>query len=439
MFGFESWSVTFECGDNQDSQAKTKKEEERNMSSQVHEYECERCEANLDGEEFVDACSSGCPQCGHHPISGRDMRDHEQPKQAPEESPDPLFDFMADFKVESFSSGKWGMINEVANQNPELNQLRLKLLDSSELGKMKHKHLIKLIAFLQFAKDQIDDANTGLCQQDELQRANLDGFEAKLNDMKAELSRAGSENCSLRTENRDLKLRNAELEKYNGRNNMVIGEAQNWLAKITRLVTPYGEPAMSDADRRIRQLEDELVRVRAENLAGRKSFIFQELRERQIFALYMNQQITVEQVSLLLGRDTVAEFNDWARYQFAQHQDFHAQLMAAVLDWRKLNDESEVTKEILSAYLDATRMQVSDGEREMVLACRKQNAGLASGFLPLSEDEVHAVCRIRQDKQFKGGPRDLIGLGMDAVNRIKEHDELNQVARHIPPPEFKTV
>lgn len=33
----------------------------------------------------------------------------------------------------------------------------------------------------------------------------------------------------------------------------------------------------------------------------------------------------------------------------------------------------------------------------------------------------------------------LIGLGMDAVNRIKEHDELNQVTRHIPPPEFKTV
>jgi hypothetical protein len=91
-------------------------------------------------------------------------------------------------------------------------------------------------------------------------------------------------------------------------------------------------------------------------------------------------------------------------------------MMSAVLDWRKLNDESEVTKEVLAAYLDATRMQVSASEQEMVLACRRQNAGLVGDLFPLSEDEVHAVSRMRQDKQFKGGPRDLIGLGMDAVN-----------------------
>lgn len=392
---FEDWAVTFNCGGEEKvgaviSSITSEKEEERKMEM----VECYQCGYEMSQEDFKAATYDGCPNCEEYPGTP------EQAKQKMDESEsvDPLFDFMADFRVGQFKWKDWNKIDNINNENRDaVNQIRVDVSRNREIKHLKTKQLIKLIIFLQFAKDQVDDANTGLCQQDELQRANLDGFEKKLKDLDTELKRASAENQSLRVENRNLKHQNDELNKYNTRNNHMIGQATDWLAKITRMVTPYGEPGMSEADRRIKELENQLVQARAENVADKRSFVFRELRERQIFALFMNQQITVEQLSLLLGKDSVAEFNDWSRAQFIQHQRFHAEMMAAVLDWKKLTNESEVTKEILTAYLDSTRMQVSHGEMEQIISQR----ATANLVYPLSEEEMLMVIRFREEKAEK--------------------------------------
>lgn len=421
---FEDWAVTFNCGGEEKvgaaiSSITSEKEEERKMGIHV----CCHCGHEMGAEEFQDAIQGGCDNCGYDPS---DPKDGENTEYVNIDQGDPQFEYMADFEIGTFSLRDWNKINEIANANRDnFNKIRLEVAGNKEIDHMKPKQLRKLLVFLQFAKDQLDDANTGICQENELHKANLEGFSSRLKDLGEALRVAGSERVSLETKVRDLTARNNELEKYNGRNNLVVSQATEIFGKLSRMVTPYDSPIESEETRRIRDLESQLISAKATNISEARSFVFRELRERQLFALFMNQQISTEQLSLILGKDMVSCFGDWARVQYQEHQQFHAQTMAAILDWNKLNDESEVTKEILAAYLDSTRMEVSHSEREMILAMRKKELGFSS-ILPLSEEEIAAVTKLRSDKVFKSHFQQLISHGADAVNRIREQEKMEQ-------------
>jgi len=313
---------------------------------------------------------------------------------------DKLWDRIVDFDIWTEQDKAWKTVRDTMSAEPIIKQ------EAQDIKRrFSHKQLANIVSYLQWNHNEIVAAFDGLCAGEEkykeLATAETDKALKYIHECQALTDKVRQ----LEKEKSDWQHLLNEQRKYNKRNDELICNIGVMVSHATTL-TPQQQ---LDIKNREKELEEQivgchaLIRTLKDRLFTLQEGTSKEIRERQIFALFMNEQISTEQLACLLGIDLVVDLNDWARRQLTEHHLFCEQKMHLIMEWKQLTNKDEVTAELTKEFfkLEGARLtshQLNEQEARLIDAVRS-NPQIADVY-PLTLEEYGLITHKRAGGNF---------------------------------------
>ena len=320
---------------------------------------------------------------------------------------DPRWDAIAEFDCMGGKEECWREVNRALKLEPEEDRNQIRTNAQILADTYSRKKLGTLAAYLQWNRDQLNDANEGLCRENE----QLEGAVCK---QVAEIRRL-TEISKEVADCKQLIHRNAELEKYNQRNQSVASAALDALHRLGHIITPssQGQEAIqadphkeevAELNNQIKELEIKLA------TSALTAPTLRRMQERALFGMAVQGRLQPGEVSLFLGFDYVEQANKWMTKQMGDYYQFLEQEKSAMLDWAKVRDESELNKDLTQKYFEAKEIpaighfSLTQEEADLIRSFRLARPdGKMKHKMLLTDEEKELIVEHRHEEDERRG------------------------------------